>query len=75
MLQFTSDRPFVTNETGSDSYNNSPGTYQIRYKQVTGQALAALLALKQNANATACWNFEFTNSSGATTQPSIAYCK
>ena len=75
VLQFTSDRPFVTNETGSDSYNNPPGTYQIRYKQVTGSALAALLALKQNTNATACWNFEFTNSSGATTQPSVSYCK
>ena len=75
VLQFTSAIPFRTNETGSDNYANSPGTYTIRYKQVTGADLAALLALRQNANATACWNFQFLNSSGAATQPSISYCK
>lgn len=75
VLQFTSAVTFNTTETGSDSYTNSPGTYQIRYKQVTGAALAALLAQSQNAGATACWNFEFVDSSGNTTQPSISYCK
>ncbi len=75
VLQFTAANPFTTNEIGSDSYPNSPGTYQIRYAQVTGSALAALLAQKQNANKTACWNFQFQNSAGATTQPSIAYCR
>jgi uncharacterized protein (TIGR03437 family) len=75
VLQFTSALPFTTTETGSDSYTNSPGTYKIRYKQVTGSALAALLALQQNAGATVCWNFQFLNSSGATTQPTVSYCK
>lgn len=75
VLQFTSAIPFVTNETGSDSYANPPGTYKIRYKQVTGDALAALLALKQNSGATACWNFQFIDSSGKTTQPTVSYCR
>lgn len=75
VLQFTSATPFTTTETGSDSYANAPGTYKIRYKQVTGADLAALLALKQNADATACWNFEFVDSNGNTTQPSVSYCK
>lgn len=75
VLQFTSAVSFTTTETGSDSYTNSPGTYQIRYQQVTGAALAALLAQSQNAGATACWNFEFVDSSGKTVQPSVSYCK
>ncbi len=75
VLQFTSARAFVTNEAGNDSYNNAPGTYQIRYKQVTGTDLQALLAQPKNAAFTACWNFQFLNSSGATTQPTISYCK
>lgn len=75
VLQFTSATPFVTNETGSDSYANSPGTYKIRYKQVTGDALAALLALKQNAGAAACWNFQFIDGTGKTTQPTVSYCR
>ena len=75
VLQFTAAKPFNTNETGSDNYVNPAGTYQIRYKEVFGADLLALLALRQNANATACWNFQFVNSSGATTQPSVSYCK
>ena len=39
VLQFTSARQFNTTETGQDSYPNPPGTYRIRYKQVTGDAL------------------------------------
>lgn len=73
VLQFTSARAFVTNETGTDSYNNPPGTYKIRYKQVTGADLAALLL--QSKNATACWNFQFTDANGKTTQPAVSYCK
>ncbi len=75
VLQFTSAKTFVTNETGSDSYSNSPGTYRIRYQQVTGDALTSLLALRQNANASACWNFQFTDTSGNTTQPAVSYCR
>lgn len=75
VLQFTSGIRFTTNETGSDSYPNQPGTYKIRYKQVTGNDLVALLAQRQNANATTCWNFQFVDNSGNTTQPTVSYCK
>jgi uncharacterized protein (TIGR03437 family) len=75
VLQFTSANAFVTTETGSDAYHNAPGTYRIRYKEVTGSDLVTLLAQRQNANATACWNFEFTDGSGNATQPSVTYCK
>lgn len=75
VLQFTSARNFTTTETGNDSYANAPGTYRIRYKPVTGSALATLLALPQNAGRTVCWNFQFTTSAGVTTQPSTSYCR
>jgi hypothetical protein len=75
VLQFTSAIPFTTTETGTDSYNNAPGTYLIRYKEVLGTALQTLLAQPQNANASACWNFEFEDSTGKTTQPAVSYCK
>lgn len=74
VLQFTSARTFTTTETGNDSYTNLAGTYKIRYKPVTGSALSALL-VGANANKTACWNFQFVNNAGATTQPSISYCR
>ena len=75
VLQFTSAIRFNTSENGTDSYPNAPGTYKIRYKIVTGADLTALLALRQNANATACWNFQFVDGSGKTTQPTVSYCK
>ena len=75
VLKFTSAQTFVSTETGTDSTTNLAGTYNIRYKAVTGTALAVLLALPANSNKAACWNFQFTNSNGATTQPTIAYCK
>ena len=75
VLQFTSAISFTTTATGSDTYANAPGTYKIRYKEVTGTALTALLAQQKNAGKTACWNFQFTNSSGATTQPTMDYCR
>ena len=74
-LTFTSARNFNITETGTDNYPYTPGTYKIKYKQVIGEALAALLAQPRNANFTACWNFVFTNSSDVTTQPAISYCK
>ena len=73
VLQFSSARLFTTTATGSDSYANTAGTYNIRYKSVTGSALATLLA--SNAGKTACWNFQFTNSAGSTTQPAMSYCR
>jgi uncharacterized protein (TIGR03437 family) len=73
VLQFTSGVPFRSTENGTDTYNNPAGTYKIRYKQVLGDALAALLA--QRPNATACWEFQFINNSAATTQPTVSYCK
>lgn len=72
-LQFSSSVNFVTSETGTDRYTNTPGTYKIRYKQVTGSELATLLATRPNA--TTCWNFQFVDSGGRVTQPSISYCK
>jgi phosphatidylethanolamine-binding protein (PEBP) family uncharacterized protein len=75
VLQFRSAQAFTTTETGNDSYANSAGTYRIRFKPVTGSALTALLALSQNSNKTACWNFQFTTNSGTPSQPTIAYCR
>jgi phosphatidylethanolamine-binding protein (PEBP) family uncharacterized protein len=75
VLQFTSARTFTATETGSDSYAHAPGTYRIRYKPVAGAALAALLAQPQNSGKSACWNFQFTDAAGTTTQPTISYCR
>jgi phosphatidylethanolamine-binding protein (PEBP) family uncharacterized protein len=75
VLQFTSAQNFTTTETGSDSYVNNAGTYRIRFKQVTGTALATLLAQTQNSNKTACWNFQFTTTTGSNTQPAVSYCR
>jgi hypothetical protein len=75
VLQFTSAVSFATTETGTDQYPNSPGTYRIRYKAVTGPALATLLALPQNTGKTVCWNFQFVSAGGTTTQPTTSYCK
>ncbi len=75
VLQFSSAVTFTTNETGSDSYINSPGTYRIRYKQLTGTALTTALSTGNNTNKSVCWNFNFTDSNGNTTQPSITYCR
>ena len=75
VLQFTSANAFTTNETGTDSYVNPRGTYRIRYKAVTGADLTALLVLRQNAGKAACWSFEFTSGSGATSQPATTYCR
>ena len=73
VLQFTSARSFTTTETGSDSYANAPGAYKIRYKSLTGAALTTLLAT--NTGKTACWSFQFTSSTGTTTQPAVSYCR
>lgn len=75
VLQFSSAVTFTTNETGSDSYVNPPGTYRIRYKPLTGTALAAALAAGNNSGKTACWNFNFTDANGNSTQPAITYCR
>ncbi len=73
VLNFNSALPFTTTGTGSDKNPNLPGTYNIRYKSVTGTALTTLLA--SNPGKTACWNFQFTNSTGSTTQPTMSYCR
>ncbi len=75
VLQFTSALSFTTNETGSDSYSNAPGTYRIRYKQLAGSALLSALAQNGNANKSACWAFQFTDAAGTTTQPNVTYCR
>lgn len=75
VLQFSTAVAFSTTETGSDSYANPPGTYRIRYKPLSGTALAAALAGGNNAGRSQCWNFQFTDGSGATTQPAVTYCR
>lgn len=75
VLEFSSARTFTTNETGSDSYVNAPGTYRIRYKPVTGTELSTLLAQNGNKGKTACWNFQFLNAGGTASQPTLAYCR
>lgn len=75
VLQFTSAKTFITNEVGSDSYTNTAGTYKIRYKALSGTELSTALAQSKNSGKTMCWNFQFINSSGTTTQPSISYCR
>ena len=74
-LQFSAAQPFTSTETGTDSYANAAGTYWIRFKPVTGSALAALLALSQNSGKSACWNFQFNNTAGTATQPTVSYCR
>lgn len=75
VLQFSSGRSFTTTETGSDAYANAPGTYRIRYKPVTGAALAALLGQAKFNGKSACWSFQFTDAAGKATQPETAYCR
>lgn len=75
VLQFTASRPFTSTETGTDSYANPAGSYRIRFKPITGTALTALLVLSQNSGKSACWNFQFTDTGGATTQPTLSYCR
>ncbi len=75
VLQFTSAKTFITNEIGSDSYTNAAGTYKIRYKALSGSELAAALSQSKNSGKSMCWNFQFINATGTTTQPSINYCR
>ncbi len=74
VLEFTSRIPFVSTETGRDQYNNAPGTYKIRYKEIIGQELADLIQMRGRP-ATACWNFQFLDASGKVTQNPVDYCR
>ena len=77
VLQFSSSVAFTSTETGVDQYPNTAGTYRIRYKAVSGTALTTLLAQTQNADKTACWNFQFVSGATGTTttQPTVSYCR
>jgi phosphatidylethanolamine-binding protein (PEBP) family uncharacterized protein len=75
VLQFASAQPFTSTETGADSYANAAGSYRIRFKRITGTALTALLAQSPNSSKSACWNFQFTDTGGSTTQPTVSYCR
>lgn len=72
-MSFKSNQAFITNTNGTDKYPNAAGTYNIRYKQLTGSELSTALA--GSTGKTGCWNFKFTNSAGAATQPSTTYCR
>jgi phosphatidylethanolamine-binding protein (PEBP) family uncharacterized protein len=77
VLQFSSSVAFTSTETGVDQYPNTAGTYRIRYKAVSGTALTTLLAQTQNADKSACWNFQFVSGATGTTttQPTVSYCR
>ena len=75
VLRFSSARTFVTTSNGQDSYNNLPGSYQIRYRQLKGDTLEAALALPANRNRSACWEFDFRTEAGASSQPLVTYCR
>ncbi len=70
-LEWSSSSSFTT--TDGASYTNPPGTYQIRYVALSGAELEA--ALSGRVGKTACWRFQFTNSSQANSQPSAVYCR
>ena len=75
VMSFSSNMPFTTTVTGSDSYANTKGAYSIRYKQLSGTELSTALA--SNSGKTACWTFKFNATAGVTTpaQPSTTYCR
>ena len=78
VLQFQTAQPFTSTETGSDSYEQPAGTHRIRYKPITGEALATLLAQPEHAGRSACWDFQFTDGTqgtGQPTQPRVSYCR
>jgi hypothetical protein len=75
VVQFKTDRPFTSTETGTDSYEQKAGTHRIRYKPVTGSALAALLAEPEHTGKSTCWSFQSTDGADATTQPNVSYCR
>ena len=75
VLQFTSGVNFTTTENGTDSYANAPGTYKIRYRQLSGTALTTALAAASGSGKTACWAFQFNDGAGNTTQPQVTYCR
>ena len=75
VLQFSAARAFIRTEAGADSCANPAGSCRIRFKPVTGSALTALLAASANRGKSACWNFQFNDTAGVTTQPAVSYCR
>ena len=73
VLQFASNQSFVTTSNGADSFNNSAGGYNIRFKQLGGAELSTALA--NNVGKAACWTFMFTTRAGLLTQPNTTYCR
>lgn len=74
-LRFTSALNFNTTENGADRYANAPGTYRIRYRQLSGAELLGQLQQSRNANKAACWSFQFTTDAGVSSQPDVIYCR
>lgn len=74
ILQFSAARAFIRTETGADSYANPAGRFRIRirFMPVTVSALTARLAAGANSGKSACWNFQFNNTAGVTTQPAVS---
>ena len=74
VLQITSATHFTTTETETDTTPITREATGFASKQVTGDALTALLAVAgKNAGATACSNSEFVENNGNTTkQPNVS---
>jgi phosphatidylethanolamine-binding protein (PEBP) family uncharacterized protein len=78
VLSFSTNTTFNTTPNNSSSYStvNLPGSYQVLYRQINGAALGVVLALAENKGKTACWEFQFLNSStNSASQPSMNFCK
>lgn len=75
VLEFKSGIRFDATGTGRDQYTHQPGTYKIRYKEITGQELVELLRMRPGRPATACWNFQFLDAAGKVVQNPIDYCR
>ena len=75
VLRFEAPRAFSTSLNGGDSMSSPAGVNHIRYKALTGAALAALLSQWPNAGKSACWEFQFGSGDSGPAQATQSYCR
>ena len=75
VLTFTTEKSFVSTETGKDSYSNMAGSYKIRYKALEGSELELALTKAENKGKSMCWAFQFKTATDSSNQPDVTYCK
>jgi hypothetical protein len=75
VLTFTTEKSFVSTETGKDSYSNMAGSYKIRYKALEGSELELALTKAENKGKSVCWAFQFKTATDSSNQPDVTYCK